>query len=306
MAGLPKLDNITVKPDNTTTDLETLMRQRNYSPESVSRYVKVLNTLTKRGAILTNPESIRDTINKQTWSNGTRQHARVAGLLFLKLAHIVYDPETLPSYKYTQKMVFIPTENELDQLISGSKHALATFLQTLKETAARYGETLNIKWIDFNTEANTLSINQPEKGSNPRNIKISNKLAIMLATLPHNTDKLFPYKNREVVRRTFERARKRIAKNLGNPRILQIHMHTFRHWRATTELHKTNNIWTVMKLLGHKNLNNTQRYIGLLPDLTDDYVSEVAHTTQEMQTLINNGYEYVTNNGEDKIFRKRK
>jgi integrase len=306
MAGLPKLTNDSAKPDNVTTDLLTLMQQHNYSPETITRYVKILNTLTKRGATLTDPESVRNTINKQTWNNGTKQHARVATLLFYKFAHINIDPETLPPYKYTQKMVFIPTENELDQLISGCKHSLATFLQTLKETAARYGETLNMKWIDFDTEANTLSINQPEKGSNPRAPRISNKLANMLATLPHDTDKLFPYKNREIVRRTFERARKRIAKNLANPRILQIHMHTFRHWRATAELHKTNNIWTVMKLLGHKNLNNTQRYIGLLPDLTDDYVSAIAHTTPEIQTLINNGYEYVTNNGEDKIFRKRK
>jgi integrase len=282
------------------------MQQHNYSPDSISRYNRILNTLTKRGAILTNPENVRDTINKQQWSNGTKQHARTAILLFYKFTHMVYDPDTLPRYKQTEKMVFIPTENEIDQLISGSRHNLATFLQTLKETAARYGEALSLKWIDFNTEANTLSINQPEKGSNPRSIKISNKLAIMLATLPHNTDRLFPYKNKGVIRRTFERARKRISRNLGNPRLLQIHFHTFRHWRATMELHKTNNIWTVMKLLGHKSLSNTQRYIGLLPDLTDDYVSAVAHTTQEIQNLINNGYEYVTNNGDDKIFRKRK
>jgi integrase len=306
MAGLPTPTNVTIKPDNVTADLAILMQQHNYSPESISRYVKVLNTLTKRGAILTRPESVRDTINKQQWSNGTKQHARTASMLFLKFAHIAYDPEILPRYKCTQKMVFIPTENELDQLISGSKHSLATFLQTLKETAARYGEALEIKWIDFNTEANTLSINQPEKGSNPRTVRISNKLAIMLATLPRNTDKIFPYKNKEVIRRSYERARKRIAKNLANPRILQIHMHTFRHWRATTELHKTNNIWTVMKLLGHKNLNNTQRYIGLLPDLTDDYVTAIAHTTAEMQKLLENGYTYITNNGEDKIFTKRK
>jgi integrase len=279
------------------------MREKNYSPDTIERYTKILDTLTKRGAILTNSSNVKATIDKQQWDNGTKQHARNAVMLFYKFAHIA---ETLPSYKYTEKMIFIPTENEIDQLISGSKHTLATFLQTLKETASRYGEALALKWLDFNTEANTLSINQPEKGSNARSIKISNKLSIMLSTLPHNTNKIFQYKNKDIVRRSFQRARKRIAKNLGNPRLLQIHFHTLRHWRATIELHKTNNVYTVMKLLGHKSLSNTQKYIGLLPDLTDDYVSEVAHTTQEILNLVNNGYEYVTNNGEDKIFRKRK
>jgi integrase len=296
MAGLPKLDN-------TPTNMGQIMRESNYSPDTIERYTKILNTLTKRGAILTNASNVKETIDRQQWDNGTKQHARNAVLLFYKFAHIA---ETLPSYKYTEKMIFIPTENEIDQLISGSKHTLATFLQTLKETASRYGEALALKWLDFNTEANTLSINQPEKGSNARSIKISNKLATMLSTIPHNTNKIFPYKNKDIVRRSFQRARKRIAKNLGNPRLLQIHFHTLRHWRATIELHKTNNVYTVMKLLGHKSLSNTQKYIGLLPDLTDDYVSQVAHTTQEILNLVNNGYEYVTNNGEDKIFRKRK
>jgi integrase len=296
MAGLPN-------PANDSTNLRQIMQQNNYSADTIERYTRVLDTLTKRGANLTNPTSVTETIQRQHWDNGTRQHARNAVLLFYKYAHIA---ETLPTYKYTSKIMFIPTENEIDQLISGCKHNLATFLQTLNETASRYGEALNLKWTDLDTEAETLSINQPEKGSNARSIHISTKLIIMLSTLPHNTNKIFPYKNRDIVRKNYQRARKRIATNLGNPRILQIPFHTLRHWRATTELHKTNNVWTVMKLLGHKSLNNTQRYIGMLPDLTDDYISAVAHTTKEIQDLVNNGYEHVVNNGEDKIFRKRK
>jgi len=279
------------------------MQTENYSPDTIERYTKVLATLEKRGATLTNATSVKAIIDAQQWDNGTKQYARNAVMLFYQYAHIA---ETIAPYKYTAKMTFIPTENEIDQLISGCKHNLATFLQTLKETASRYGEALNLKWTDFNTEALTISINQPEKGSNARTIKISTKLAVMLQTIPQTTNKIFPYKDREVIRRNFQRARKRIAKNLGNPRLLQIHFHTLRHWRATMELHKTNNVWSVMKLLGHKSLNNTQRYIGLLPDLTDDYITAIAHTTAEMQKLLENGYTYITNNGEDKIFTKRK
>jgi len=38
---------------------------------------------------------------------------------------------------------------------------------------------------------------------------------------------------------------------------MQIHFHTFRHWKATMEYYKTKAILHVMKVLGHKNINNT-------------------------------------------------
>ncbi|MBN1357226.1 site-specific integrase [Candidatus Bathyarchaeota archaeon] len=202
-------------------------------------------------------------------------------------------------------MAFIPLENELDQLISGCKHQMATFLQTLKETGARFGEALNLKWTDLNIETSTLSITL-EKRSNPRSIKKSNKLIIMLNTLPHNTPKIFNYSSKKSARNNFIRARKRIANNLCNPRIKQIHFHTFRHWKATTELHRTNNVYAVMKMLGHKNLNNTQMYIGLLPDFSDEYICKVAHNTQEACKLAQNGYTYVQTIGNEHIYKKRK
>jgi integrase len=222
---------------------------------------------------------------------------------FWKYTHIA---ATLPTYKRTEKIIFIPTESEIDQLISGCKHQLSTFIQTLKETAARYGEAYALKWTDLNTEASTIAINAPEKGSNPRNIKISNKLLTMITTLPHTNTKIFQYKNKDILRKSFYRARKRIANNTSNSRILQIHFHTLRHWKATQLLHQTGNVWTVMKLLGHKSLNNTQRYIGLLPDLTDDYVCEISTSLTEDKKLIESGYEYVSDREGAKIYRKRK
>jgi hypothetical protein len=61
-----------------------------------------------------------------------------------------------------------------------------------------------------------------------------------------------------------------------------------------------------MKLLGHKCLNNTQRYIQLLPDLSDDYVADVAHNTKEAVKLIEAGYTFVQTIGDEHIYKKRK
>lgn len=314
MAGLPTRGNTTANVGQSEVKqyskaiLEPFceyMRIENYSQETITRYAKMLQTLATRGTNLYDFESIKKAIANQKWSNGTKQNANNACTLFLTFNKIKLDAK-LPYYSREDKIVFIPLEAELDQLIAGSKHRLATFLQTLKETGARYGEIALLKWTDYNTESQTLAINNPEKRSNPRAPKISAKLATMLAMLPHDTKTIFDYKDKETIRRNYQRARKRIAKNLGNPRIMQIHFHTFRHWKATTLLHQTNNVWTVMKLLGHKNLNNTQRYIGLLPDLTDDYVTEESNDIKTDAKLLQNGYEYITERNGTKLYKKRK
>jgi len=48
-----------------------------------------------------------------------------------------------------------------------------------------------------------------------------------------------------------------LAFKLGNPRLLKIGFHSFRHWKGTMEHHKTKDIIHVKELLGHKNIQNT-------------------------------------------------
>jgi hypothetical protein len=46
------------------------------------------------------------------------------------------------------------------------------------------GEALKLRWIDINASNNTITINRPVKGHNPRQLKVSSKLIAMLNTLP--------------------------------------------------------------------------------------------------------------------------
>jgi integrase len=108
-------------------------------------------------------------------------------------------------------------------------------------------------------------------------------------------------------RRGFERTRRRIAQKLQNPRLLQITFHTFRHWKATIEYHRTKDILHVMKLLGHKNIKNTLIYTQLVNfNEKDEFVCKVATTNEEIAQLIEAGFEYVCEHNGAKFFRKRK
>lgn len=64
---------------------------------------------------------------------------------FLKFTGLSGHP---PKYKPAEKMPYVPTEADIDQLIEGSGRILSTFLQFLKETGARSGEVARVKWSD--------------------------------------------------------------------------------------------------------------------------------------------------------------
>jgi integrase len=91
-----------------------------------------------------------------------------------------------------------------------------------------------------------------------------------------------------------------------NPRIHRITFHTLRHWKATTEYHRTKDILHVKQLLGHKKIQNTLVYTHLVNFQDDEYVSKVAWTLEEGCKLVEAGFEYVTEIESGKIFRKRK
>ena len=128
----------------------------------------------------------------------------------------------------------------------------------------------------------------------------------MRLSFQKTSQKIFGYKAKMYAGKSFRRSRKRIAQNLGNPRILKIHFHTFRHWKATMEYHKTRDILHVMRLLGHRNIKNTLIYTQLISIQDDEYVCKAAKTFQEATQLIEGGFEYVTEMEGYKLFRKRK
>ncbi|MEM2130108.1 MAG: site-specific integrase [Candidatus Bathyarchaeia archaeon] len=211
-----------------------------------------------------------------------------------------------PRYKPTEKLPFIPTENEIDSLIAGCSKQVATFLQTAKETGARRGEIFNLTLQDIDLVNNTVRIT-PEKGSKPRIFKISDKLAKMIGKLKQKPGRIWSYTTTQNLDRSFRTQRKRVAFKLGNPRLQQITFHTLRHWKATVEYAKTKDILYVQQLLGHRQLKTTLRYTQLLQNPSDEqFICKVAKTVEEAKELVESGFEYVTEMDGSKLFRKRK
>jgi integrase len=268
------------------------LRQEGYSEDTINGRSQILKQLEKAKVDLTNPEAVRDYIAKQNWTPGRRANIIYAYALFAKWAGMKF---VLPRINIPEKLPFIPAEREIDDLIAACTKYIATFLQLCKETGARCGEIAQLKWTDIDYENTTVRIS-PEKGSNPRLCKLSGKAIQMLNQIPRTYPTIFigHYRNSLNLRRSFQKQRKGIAAKMGNPRLMQIHFHTLRHWKGTMEYHRTKDILHVMQVLGHRRIQNTLKYTQLVHfDAPDAYICKIAKTEQEIGALIESGFEYI-------------
>ena len=266
-----------------------------------SAYLKLIRRLARVGTNLLDPEHVKSMIAKQPWRDGTKLLATYAYDVMTKMLGIKW---TRPKYKPEERLPWIPEEAELDALIASCRsRRMATFLQTLKETFADPGEALRIRWIDVNDSNNTITINRPVKGHNPRQLKVSSKLIAMLNALPKTSERIFPTTYRSMVT-SYMRVRARAAQKLQNPRLLSISFTTFRHWGATMTYHYTRKILLVQKLLGHKHIQNTMVYTQLVQFKDDEFDVETATTVEEAKTLLKAGFDYIAEKDGIMLFRR--
>jgi len=292
-----------------------LLAKKVLKPATIERKVKTIRSMVQNhGVDLANPEAFVRFLNTVNWASGTkeiavdsyRDYLHMRGLTQIQLPHIRRE-ETLP---------FIPLESELDALIAAVTLKVGAFLRLLKDTGVRPIEAWRLRWLDLDVAHRCVTIT-PAKYSRPRKLTITEPTLNIISSLPRSTEYVWsPSGNRarftvELAHftRNYCKQRKRVAAKLRNPRLRQISLRTFRHWKATMEYAKTKDILHVKRLLGHKNIQNTLKYIHLANALTqrsEEYVSHVATTVDEACALVERGFEYVCAMGDTKIFKKRK
>jgi integrase/ribosomal protein L37AE/L43A len=278
------------------------LKKQGYAEITIMERCKLLKTLINRGANLMDPESVKEVIAKQKWSEGRKENAVDAYTSFLLMIGKTWQP---PRYKRIQKFPYVPLEGEIDQLIAGCSFRTGVFLQLLKETGARPGEAIRLEWTDIDPVNRTVKIT-PEKGSNPRILKISATLMERLNALPRKSSRVFGDVKLKSLQKRFQEQRRKIAAKLKNPRLLKITFTTLRHWKATMEYYKTKDILHVMKMLGHKNIKNTLIYTHLVNFEDNEFICKAAWTLEEASRLVEAGFEYVCDVEGAKLFRKRK
>jgi integrase len=250
-------------------------------------YLDLIKTLDKDDANLFDPEDVKTKIARHKWKDSVKMLAVYAYDAFCRMEKIEW---TKPKYRQQDSLIEVPDEKDLDALIAStySKRMMA-FLQTLKETYADPGEILRLEWREV--KGNIITINHPVKGHLPGQYEVSSKLIAMLNALPKDNKRVFPvvYRNMHKCLRTL---RKRAAHKLQNPQLLEISFKSFRHWGGSMLAHYTNgNVLTIKKMLRHKNIQSTMKYIHTLRFEEEDFEETTAITPEEIRKLGKEGWQ---------------
>jgi integrase len=134
------------------------------------------------------------------------------------------------------------------------------------ETGARPGEAWQLKWIDIDNENNQITINCPEKNSNPRKLKVSKGMIAKLFALTRKCAYVFKVQDSSKFvsfARYFYKARFRISRELQNPTIDRINLKSLRHFKASQTYYQTKDLLYTQKILGHRSISSTMVYVHL-------------------------------------------
>jgi integrase len=276
------------------------LEKEGYSEET--QYPNILRRLSKLGADLHDPESVKEVIGRQKVKNGMKLQYVCAYAAFANMLKISWNS---PKYKQEETIPFIPDEKDLDMLIAACRsRRMAAFLQTLKETFADPTEALRLERIDVSGEK--ITINHPVKGHLPRQLSVSDKLLSMLNSLPKTSERIFPVSYANIFN-SYSKVRKRVAELQKNPRLLKIQLRTFRHWGGTMIAKYTNgNVLMVKKLLGHKRVENSMKYIGMIDFKDDEFEVTTATSVDEAKQVLSAGFDYVTEKNGIMLFKRPK
>jgi integrase/predicted Zn-ribbon and HTH transcriptional regulator len=268
-----------------------LLKKKGLGENTIKLRCFILMALQRKGADLTNPdnvETILATEPEYDGKNTVKYNTVKAYLSYTKTMKIFWEPIRV---KYEAKQAFIPTPEELMLLLTYAGHVLGPFLYVTHDTGARVGEICRLKWIDVNTENHTISINNPEKNSRSRTIKVTEKTILKLQTLNKKYDPYIFNPNPSSMRRSFQDLRERLAREHDNPRLKQIHLHTFRYAFAHRLIKRGKHEKEVQQKLGHKSLSSTDRYTNTVVFSENDYETARASTVEEAEKLRSEGWE---------------
>jgi len=267
------------------------------------RIVKSMN----RRVNLWDLDAVQRFLDTGEWTEGRKENMAYAYADWCTFKGFLYTPK---KYRRSKKLPFVPLEKDIDQLIGGFAYSkYGAFLQLLKETGFRPVEASRIRPMDLDFTRRTVTLNQPAKGSNPRQLRISKKLVSMLTPIivnkEHN-ERIWASTSQHISD-NFRKKRNKLSQSLGNPIFKQITLRTFRHFKGTQEYARTKDILHVKAVLGHVNIQNTLIYIRLLQEEPDDsFIVRACKDLDEFIESLGNGFEYVSDYQDMKIVRKRK
>jgi len=280
------------------------MKKDGYSENTIKPIGRRLRNLAKH-INLDRPDEAKEFIAKANWSNGYKENM-VNAYNHYAVFHRL--PWKKPKYQRAFSIKKLPLESDIDLIISYTKTRNRVAFRLVKECGLRPIEVSNLtlKQIDLNSGR---IYPETAKGGGARVLKLKSETLALLKQLisARNLslkEKIFPCS--KTLQKNWNKLRNKLAERLGKPELKQIRLYDLRHFYGTMLYQRTMDIVHVQRKMGHRSIKNTLVYIDLVDFENEEYISKVAHKPEEIQELIEIGFEYVCQKGDLTFFRKRK
>jgi len=282
------------------------MKREAYEDSTIKCVAKRLEHL-QRYTTFNDPENVKTLIANKQCGNAYKESLIESYAIYMRSMGKTWNQ---PFYNRYDKLPKVPTEEKIDMLIARANQRMSLILSMSKDMGTRPIELTWLKVADFDLVKGTANIIGAKHTIGrigklrPNTLEMLKKY-ILKKHLKAN-DRIFPTDS-ENISEMYRRLRNSTAEKLQDPTFKTIRLYDFRHWKASSEYHKTRDLLYIKELLGHKDLRTTLRYTHLLEALkSDEYHCKTAKTVEESINLIENGFEYVTEMDGLRIFRKRK
>lgn len=261
-----------------------------------------------RNADLFNTDQVDEYIKDKAGATGN--YKRRLTQVYAKFLHFCRIPYERPRINVDAKLPRIPTGEQLKMLIANTGKVLSIKLQLSLETGLRPIELQRLKAKDFDVDNRIIYPSTAKHGS-ARALKIPPSLTTRIQN--HILERNIQPENRIFLGtatrygKEYRQARNNLADKLKQQQLKTIRLYDFRHYFATMLYAKTKDLLYVKQQLGHKRIDTTLIYTQLLNrEEADKYTCKTATTLEQATQLIENGFEYVTELDDVKLFRKRK
>ena len=281
------------------------LKKQGYSDHTINFVRKALDRI-QSGCDLSDPDDVKGFIANLDAADSYKRNLCYAYEHYLKLNGCDWERT---KYYSRDRLPRIPEEKTLDMLIASAYPRLAVKLSISKETGLRPVEVVALRGRDIDLEKGIVYPATAKHGS-ARALKITSKTLDMIKVHIHkhslgNNSKLFTQTSK-LYSKSYRNLRNVISEKLQNPAIKTIRLYDFRHFFATKLYHETRDILFVKAQMGHRKISTTMRYTQLVEISEDSYIVKVASTIDEFTTLLEQGFEYISDYQDKKILRKRK
>jgi len=182
-------------------------------------------------------------------------------------------PERMQGMKLTKGRIRYVTDEEeirmLDWYDHTARESFGDLVRFYLDTGLRKSEALRLKFRDVDMETGRISIWETKTNS-PRHVKMTHRVRHILERLARGQNDQNARVFKHIAERKFYRVWIDMREAVGLGDDAQFVIHTLRHTCCTRLLGAGVDIRTVMQWMGHKSIEQTQRYAHFMPGKLDD------------------------------------